>query len=59
MRVSETLVNKKIIYSTKHIAKMIITETKTKEKTFTDQMLGSKESNKYAVETQGKTTSTM
>ena len=59
MRVSETLVNKKIIYSTKHITKMIITETKTKEKTFTDPMLGSKESNKYAVETQGKTTSTM
>ena len=54
--VSETLINKKAIYSTEHITKMNITETKAKEETFTDLILGTEESNKDTTETQGKTT---
>ena len=37
---------------------MKITETKTKEETFTDLILGMEESNKDTTETQGKTTPT-
>ena len=51
------LINKKIIYSTKHITEMNITETKTKEETFTDLIMGTTESNKYTTETEGKTIS--
>ena len=36
---------------------MNITETKTKEVTFTDLILETEKSNKYAAKTQGKTTS--
>ena len=53
-RVSETLINKKIIYSTEHITKINITETKTKEETFMDPILETKESNKNTKETQSK-----
>ena len=53
-RVSETLINKKIIYSTEHITKINITETKTKQETFMDPILGTKESNKNTKETQSK-----
>ena len=35
------------------------TETKTKEETFTDLILGTEESNKDTIETQGKTIPTM
>ena len=55
MRVSETLINKKIIYSTKHITEMAITKTKTMEKIITDLLLSMKESNKDIIETQDKT----
>ena len=37
---------------------MNITETKTKEETFTDLILGTEESNKDTIETQGKATPT-
>ena len=37
---------------------MNITETKTKEETFADLILETKESNEYTTETQGKTTPT-
>ena len=53
---SETLINKKTIYSTEHITKMNITETKAKEETFTDLILGTEESNKDTTETQVKKT---
>ena len=36
---------------------MNITETKTKEETFTDLIMGTEESNKYTTDIQGKTTS--
>ena len=56
---SETLINKKIIYSTKDITEMSITETKTKEEIFsTDLILGTEESNKDTTETQNKATGT-
>ena len=47
MRVSETLINKKIIYSNEHITEMNTTETETNEKTYTDLIMSTKESNKY------------
>ena len=50
---TETLINKKAIFSTEHIMGMDITETKTKEQTFTDLILGTEETNKDATETQG------
>ena len=52
MRVSETLINKKIIYSNKHITEINITETETNEKTYTDLIMGTKESNKHTTETE-------
>ena len=52
------LINKKIIYSTKHITEMNITETKTKEETFTDLILDTEESNKDTTENQDKATPT-
>ena len=56
---SETLINKKIIYSTKDITEMSITETITKEEIFsTDLILGTEESNKDTTETQNKATGT-
>ena len=55
MEVSETLINKKIIYSTKHITEMAITKTKTMEEIITDLLLSMKESNKDIIETQNKT----
>ena len=55
MEVSETLINKKIIYSTKHITEMAITKTKTMEEIITDLLLSMKESNKDIIETQDKT----
>ena len=55
---AETLINKKTIFSTEHIIGMNITETKTKEQTFTDLILGTEEINKDTTETQGKTTLT-
>ena len=55
MGVSETLINKKIIYSTKHITEMAITKTKTMEEIITDLLLSMKESNKDIIETQNKT----
>ena len=58
MRVLETLINKKIIYSNEHITKMNITEAEANEKAYTELIMDTKESNKYTTETQGKTTST-
>ena len=58
MRVSETLINKKIIYSNEHITKMNTTETETNEKTYTDLIMSTKESNKYTTKNRGKATST-
>ena len=55
MEVSETLINKKIIYSTKHITEIAITKTKTMEEIITDLLLSMKESNKDIIETQDKT----
>ena len=55
MGVSETLINKKIIYSTKHITEMAITKTKTMEEIIADLLLGMKESSKDTIETQDKT----
>ena len=55
MGVSETLINKEIIYSTKHITEMAITKTKTMEEIITDLLLSMKESNKDIIETQDKT----
>ena len=55
MEVSETLINKKIIYSTKHITEMAITKTKTMEEIITDLLLSMKESNKDIIQTQDKT----
>ena len=55
MGVSETLINKEIIYSTKHITEMAITKTKTMEEIITDLLLSMKESNKDIIETQNKT----
>ena len=55
MGVSETLINRKIIYSTEHITEMGITKTKTMEEIITDLLLGMKESNKDIIETQDKT----
>ena len=52
MRVSETLINKKIIYSNKHISEIDVTETETNEKTYTDLIMGTKESNKHTTETE-------
>ena len=52
MRVSETLINKKIIYSNKHITEIDVTETETNEKTYTDLIMGTKESNKHTTETE-------
>ena len=49
------LINKKILYSTEHITGMNITETNTKEGTFTDLLLGTGESIKDTTETQDKT----
>ena len=66
MQVSETLINRNIIDRTNitsitniinNITEMIITETKTKEETFTDLIMGTAESNKYTTETEGKTIS--
>ena len=53
----ETLTNKKTIFSTEHIG-MNITETKTKEQTFTDLILGTEEIKKDTTETQDKTSLT-
>ena len=55
----ETLINKKIIYSTEHITEINITETKTKEEIFAGLILGTEESNKDTTETEGKTTLTL
>ena len=66
MQVSETLINRNIIDRTNitsitniinNITEMNITETKTKEETFTDLIMGTAESNKYTTETEGKTIS--
>ena len=55
MGVSETLINKEIIYITKHITEMAITKTKTMEEIITDLLLGMTESSKDTIETQDKT----
>ena len=55
---TDTLINKKTIFITEDITGMNITETKTKEQTFTDRILGTEEINKDTAETQGKTTLT-
>ena len=52
------LINKKIIYSTEHITEMNISETKTKEETFTDLILDTAESSKDTTENQDKATPT-
>ena len=54
----ETVINKKVIYSTEHFTEMNITKTKAKEKTFTDLILGTGENNKDTTKTKGKTTPT-
>ena len=59
MQVTETLINKKMIFSTKHIIEINISKTKTKDQTFTDLILGTKEINNEARETKGKITLTM
>ena len=56
---TETLINKKMIFSTKHIIEINISKTKTKDQTFTDLILGTKEINNEARETKGKITLTM
>ena len=55
MGVSETVINKEIMYSTEHITEMAITKTKTMEEIITDLLLGMKESSKDTTETQDKT----
>ena len=59
MRVTETLINKKMIFSTKHIIEINISKTKTKDQTFTDLILSKKEINNETRETKGKITLTM
>ena len=59
MQVTETLINKKMIFSTKHIIEINISKTKTKDQTFTDLILGKKEINNETRETKGKITLTM
>ena len=59
MWVTETLINKKMIFSTKHIIEINISKTKTKDQTFTDLILGKKEINNETRETKGKITLTM
>ena len=48
-----------MIFSTKHIIEINISKTKTKDQTFTDLILGTKEINNEARETKGKITLTM
>ena len=57
MWVSEALINKKIIYSTKHITEMSITQAETIEETIADLILGMEESNKDTTESQAKVNS--
>ena len=59
MQVTETLINKKMIFSTKHIIEINISKTKTKDQTFTDLILDTKEINNETRETKGKITLTM
>ena len=46
----------KITSSTEHIVRMNITETKIKEETFTDLILGTEENNKDTTETYDRAT---
>ena len=55
---AETLINKKTIFSTEHIIGMNVAETKIKEQTFTNLMLGTEENSNDATENKGKTTLT-
>ena len=61
--VSETLINKKIKYSTEHITEMTKTITRQKDKNNRrnnyDLILGMEESNKDTTKKQDKTTPTM
>ena len=56
---SETLIKKKIIYSTEHNTELNLMKTKTKEATFSDLILGTEESNNDTTEAHGKKTPTM
>ena len=56
---TETLINKKMIFSTKHIIEINISKTKTKDQTFTDLILDTKEINNETREIKGKITLTM
>ena len=53
---TETLIKKETIYCTEHIIGMKRTETKTKEETFIDLILGMEKNNIDTRETQGKKT---